>query len=210
MLNDFDKDPRKQQESRGKPIADAIYKARYPGCEIRRFDREEEAVLDIKFAIDVQLKLASGHILTCQEKFLSYKYASFNSVTVEYMQDPKTGEEGDWFKLAVQIYFVGYFDKDNQSFLKWIIVDWPAISKATSNNKIEWMDNQNKDGRAKASFRYVNWDKIPPHCIIAKYHKPINILHKQIPLMQQWEIDAGVWYDKDGNPNCGYRHNVYN
>lgn len=27
----------------------------------------------------------------------------------------------------------------------------------------------------------------------------------QPEFMQQWEVDAGVWYDKDSNPNCGYR-----
>ena len=32
----------------------------------------------------------------------------------------------------------------------------------------------------------------------------------QPEFMKQWEVDAGVWYDKDSNPNCGYRHNVYN
>jgi len=208
MLKNFDDDPRKQQEAKGQPIADAIYKAQYPGCEIKRFSREDESVLDIKFAIDLQLKLTSGQILTCQEKFLSYKYAGFNSVTIEFMQDFKTGEEGDWFKMAVQIYFVAYFDKDEQSFLKWALLDWSAIAKETASNRIDWRTNQNKDGHARASFRFIDWDKLPSHCIIAKYIKPVNSVNKQIHLMEQWEIDAGIWYDKDGNPNCGYRHTI--
>jgi len=30
----------------------------------------------------------------------------------------------------------------------------------------------------------------------------------QPDFMEQWEIDAGIWYDKDGNPNCGYRPSI--
>lgn len=28
---------------------------------------------------------------------------------------------------------------------------------------------------------------------------------KPLHILEQWEIDAGIWYDEDGNPNCGYR-----
>ena len=30
----------------------------------------------------------------------------------------------------------------------------------------------------------------------------------QPPFLEQWEFDADIWYDKDGNPNCGYRHRL--
>ena len=26
--------------------------------------------------------------------------------------------------------------------------------------------------------------------------------------LEQWEIDAGVWLDKDGNPNVGYKGGI--
>ena len=106
MSKDFNVDPRKIQELRCRPYADTIYRRAFG--ETIEIIRDSDLVLDKEFAIDVRIKLANGMNLLGQEKFLSKKYASFASVTVEYYQNQFTKERGDWFRLGVQLYFVGY------------------------------------------------------------------------------------------------------
>jgi len=161
--SDFDQDPRRQQELRLRPSADEIYRFVFgPDIDIRRFTND--IILDKQFAIDVQLRLRTGQILLGQEKFLSTVYNKFNSLTIEYLQN--ANENGDWFKLASQFYFVGY--EAPLGFYPWIIADWAAIVLATLKGNIIWHDNANKDGHAQASFKYVNIDDLPDACIIAR------------------------------------------
>jgi len=164
----FDTNPRRLQELSGRPIADEIYRDRFGELtQIVRMDRADQKVLDMRFAIDVELTLANGQILLGQEKFLSCKYASHQSVTVEYEQNQFTGEHGDWFRLAVQFYFVGYLTQDGRDFDPWILLNWPNVVIATNERRIPWKDNKNKDGRAKASFRYCSMKRFPLDCVVA-------------------------------------------
>jgi hypothetical protein len=112
--------------------------------------------------------MPNGMILNGQEKFLSNKYSHYNSLTVEYMQNPMINEIGDWFKLAPQFYICGYFNRDMTNFDKYILVDWPKLVICTNNNIVTWRDNNNKDGRARASFKYVDFNDIPDCCTIDK------------------------------------------
>jgi len=154
--SDFEKDRRRIQELKGRPIADKIYRSFFGAdIEIERRERSESHILDREFAVDVEIKLPTGHILLGQEKFLSSRYASKATVTVEYEQNQYTGEKGDWFRLAAQLYFVGYFTPDGQHFKPWILLNWPAVVLATLQGKIVWEDSQNHDGRALASFRWT-------------------------------------------------------
>lgn len=154
--SDFEKDPRRIQELSGRPIADKIYRSFFgTGIEIRRRERAEEHILDRTFALDVEIKLPNGNLLQGQEKFLSSRYAARATVTVEYEQNQYTGEPGDWFHLAAQFYFVGYFTPDGQHFSPWVILDWPAVVLGTLQGKIQWKTSANKNGRALASFRYT-------------------------------------------------------
>jgi len=167
----FEQNWRRKQELAGRPLADRIYCATLgDGIKISRMERDDQKVLDIKFAIDVRLTLPSGQILLGQEKFLSHKYASFQSVTVEYFQNPLTKEPGDWFKLAVQFYFVGYLTADGQEFDPWIMLNWPNVVLTTQAGQIPWQDNRNKDGKARASFRYCRMDQFPPECVISNWN----------------------------------------
>ncbi len=160
--SDFEQDARRQQEIRLRPYADEIYRIVFGAdIDISRFDNN--AILDREFAIDVQLRLRTGHILLGQEKFLSTIYKKFNSLTVEYMQNES--EQGDWFKLAPQIYFTGY--ECDRGFSPWVLVAWASLVVSTLQGKVQWSDNKNKDGHARASFRYINIDDIPTESIIA-------------------------------------------
>lgn len=162
----FESNPRRRQEIMGRPIADAIYKGIFGSdLQIDRFESEDEAILDIKFALDVKLTLTTGQILLGQEKFLSERYSKFRSITVEYMQN--SAEQGDWFKLGAQFYFVGYYNRDGNAFEPWIMFNWPNVVMETHYGNIEWEDNKNKDGRAQASFKWCAMGKFPEWCIVA-------------------------------------------
>ena len=167
-MDNFENDPRRIQELKMRPIADAIYKERWgANIQITRFEQDDDYLLDKEYAIDVIIKLKTGMILTGQEKFLSYEYSDFGSLTVEYEQNQHTGEEGDWFKLQVGFYFVGYATEDCSNFEPWVLADWVRIVEATNNKKLGWITNKNKDGHAQASFRYTFMKMLPDDCILA-------------------------------------------
>ena len=145
-----------------RPVADKLYFEAFPGLtRIERIEREEQKVLDIEHAIDVILHFENGMILTGQEKFLSYKYRRFNSLTVEYENDPILHIKGDWFHCAAQWYFCGYINEDETGFEPWVIVWWPQIVMGTLRGQIHWRHNWNKEDGASASFRYVTMTQLP-------------------------------------------------
>lgn len=163
----FETNPRRMQEIRLRPLADKVYRSVFgDSIDISRYGTDY--TLDKEFAIDVVLVLESGLILNGQEKFLSSNYAKYHSLTVEYQQNQHTGERGDWFKLACQFYFVGYANERETEFIPYVLVNWASIVLATSAGKIDWKLNANKDGKARASFRYCDMFKLQPDCIIAK------------------------------------------
>ena len=166
MSDDFAQDERRKQELAGRPIADAIYRRVLQATSIRRFDDEaaEEHILDRKYGIDAEVKLPCGMVLTLQEKFLSHEHSRYNSVTIEHMQDPETGEVGDWGRLAAQLYFIAYYDAQGTGFEKWAILSMDGLVLATQLGKVQWTDNSNKDGHARASFRWADVARLPERC----------------------------------------------
>ncbi len=178
-MSDFEQNWRRIQEKRCRPFADKIYQQIFGDqIKITRSDDpnitpEEMMRLEKTLAIDIQIRRASGLIMTGQEKFLSAHQAKYRTITVEYMQNPNTKEEGDWYKLAAQFYFCGYENQDIKSFSPWIILDWAQVVIETEAGHIRWMERANKDGHARASFKYTFIDKIPVSCIIAR-DKPIK------------------------------------
>lgn len=166
-MNNFENNSRRKQELAGRPIADKIYHSLFGKIKIERTEKEDDFTLDKNFAIDVKITLLSGQILLGQEKFLSGEYAKYNSVTVEYYQNPRTREKGDWFKLATQFYFVGYLNEDMTSFKPWVLLDWIQIVLITYKGLMDWIEKDNTKSEAMASFKYINMNKIPDNCIIA-------------------------------------------
>ena len=167
VCTSFENNSRRKQELAMRPAADTLYRGVFGGqVEIERFEATQNFVLDREHAIDVRLRVPSGLILLGQEKFLSHVYAKFASVTVEYLQNSATGEHGDWFKLAPQFYFVGYMTEDAGAFKPWILLDWSRVVLATHEGRVKWIDNKNKDGHARASFRYCAMRSFPKECVI--------------------------------------------
>jgi hypothetical protein len=142
-----------------------------PGDDIIQCSKAEfMAGYDYALGIDVVLSNIYHQTMTMQEKFL---FTAFDTVTVEYKQDWKTDDDGDWFKMKCQYYFVGYDYRKIGSFDNWIMLDWAQVQIASAKNEIPWkMNNNQKDG-ARASFIFVEFGNIPKKCVIARYNRPI-------------------------------------
>lgn len=156
------------------PTANAIYRTALAsqGLDLLPGDTEQDCALtefaagyDAQLGIDVLLNFSSGLQSTMQEKFLTTG-DRYSTITVEYYQNWRTEEPGDWFKLRVDYYFVGYHQRGATAFDKWILLDWPAVKRATSRNLIPWQENKNTRDGARASFRYANFWDIPKDCVI--------------------------------------------
>lgn len=108
---------------------DNIYKGIFKDKLVSIFRSEREKnqdkrllFMDIELSIDTHLTFKNGSILTFQEKSRRNQYMKFNDFTFEYYNDPKKKLEGEWFKLASQLYFYGYSDAQESKYLKyWII-----------------------------------------------------------------------------------------
>lgn len=149
----------------GMPLAEGDY-------DWRVEKKEFIAGYDHLLGIDVIFTFQGGQEATLQEKFLNTNY---NSVTVEYMQNPSTGEQGDWFKMKCDYYFVGYDQFRTNRFQSWILLNWPMTRQLTNQGKITWYDKQNTKDGARASFRYVHFNSLPECCIVHGFWQPRNI-----------------------------------
>lgn len=107
---------------------DAIYKNIWGEKleKIERSNRDEDTgkmlFMDKEMAIDTHLKFYDGAVITFQEKTLRHTKLSFNQFTFEYYNDPEKKDEGEWFKLAAQLYFFGYANKQKTGYLKYWVV----------------------------------------------------------------------------------------
>ena len=179
ILSDW-RDWRTQMAEDLAPAADAIYRKAFDdigmglsaGMEVIAVTKEAAmSRYDWREGIDVILELENGGKMTLQEKFLTYC-----EDTATFEERKKSGAPGAWYYCTAQYYFVGYarrywnyiqrkvIEHPILDFQSGILLDFPAIKRAA--NEINWKYNKNyHDGRG-ASFRYVNFDDIPPSCII--------------------------------------------
>lgn len=155
------------------PLTEAIYHQAFaainpllPGTSNLDTTQEQfEAGYDKYFGVDVILNHQSGMTSTLQEKIL---FTTYQTVTVEYMNDPISGEQGDWFSLRVDYYFVGYDrTKTAESIQDWILLDWRKVKELTGAGKIDWKEQYNGKDGARASFKWVHFKDIPEICIVA-------------------------------------------
>jgi len=100
-----------------------------------------------------------------QEKTLGHEYGErFDTLTVEHMQD--TGQKGDAFKINVAFYACAYLTEDEKAFSHGAIVDWPKLVRASWTGNVPWQQNRNADGRARATFIYVDLDRVPDSLLL--------------------------------------------
>lgn len=149
----------------GRPFADKLYRDIFGNVSIEDFRATDH---DKLVGIDVGIRFGTGQILFAQEKFLSFTALSFGTLTIEYMQNPLAGEQGDWYHLGVQLYLGAYLNEQQTGFAKWALINWASFVLLTVNRPWLFIERQNKRDGAKASFKAIKFDDIPPHAIIGK------------------------------------------
>jgi len=134
---------------------------------------EAMARYDWKEGIDVILTTVSGTRMTLQEKFLTFKDS-----TITFEEKKTSVAPGAWYYCTAQYYFVGYtrryWDYKERrvlpnpviDFQDYILVDLAALHRADENGEIAWEFNTNDKDNRRSSFRFIDFKKIPPGCVI--------------------------------------------
>lgn len=139
-----------------RPAAVSIYRRIWPGCVVEDLTRQggNVHVLDQEFAVDAKIILPGGHWFTLQEKYRRNNALRWLDFTQEYKNAVGTQYEqpGEWFKLASQLYFYGWADKDEKQFEKWAIIDVARYKHLVESlgglHKIGKLNHNNTHGRA--------------------------------------------------------------
>ena len=176
----FERNWRRKFEKRMRPVADKLYWEIIPGIkDIKREYRlrtdlplyVELGPLDKELGLDVFFTLTNGMRLSCQEKFNQHTFSYKKNATVEYKNDPIRGMPGDWFTMIAQLYFFGFANKDEKSFDRWVLFDWPRTVWETIKGNISWELKPQPEYRAEdgamASFVRTFIPHLPKSCILA-------------------------------------------
>jgi hypothetical protein len=125
-------------------------------------------ILDSHFHIDLRVKLPNGSQITGQEKALSNEYYSFKTFTMEFYQNRFTKEKGEFFNIASQIYLHGYSDITGFEFVEWRMYNIFSLLDWLKTYTPEQLEKRTRPSTSRASFLYINYDKIPVEFLIAK------------------------------------------
>lgn len=170
------------------PHIDGIYYKLFSNLvDIKRSSRDtqtDEKILfmDRHLAIDTFLSFKDGTVLTLQEKTRQrYYHDTFGAdFTFEYYNDPATKDEGEWFKLAAQLYFYGYANGSEDGYYKYWIIDVPKLRLHLKNNigiqQLESRYLRHNKPPAKASFFAVPFSIISDDCILYASDRPKAIV----------------------------------
>lgn len=153
----------KDFEERMRPHIDAIYKGLFNGrleiikrCDRNGNESKKMLLMDMEMAIDTHLTFYDGSVLTFQEKTLRHYQRKWKQFTFEYYNDPKTRDKGEWFKLAAQLYFFGYANKEETGYSSfWILNVAKLRTRLMSRFTIEEMERRflkHNKPPAKANF----------------------------------------------------------
>jgi hypothetical protein len=175
----------KDFEEKMRPIVDEAYHKVFSEItEINRHERDKNEInsliLDKDFAIDTIIHFKDGHILTFQEKIRKYRfYELYNEFTFEYYNDPATEEQGEWFKLASQLYFYGFANKNEDDLERFYILDIPYfrifLKKHYGNSLFERIKTNKPPCRA--NFIHIPFDEISERCIL--FDSEIGAIHPE-------------------------------
>lgn len=158
-------------EEKMTPCIDKVYAYLFGNRleSITRSDRAKSTndkllFMDIHLSIDTHLRFKNGSVLTFQEKTRKNYFLKYNDFTFEYYNDPIIKDEGEWFKLAAQLYFYGYANKDETGYDKfWILNVTKLRARLMQNYTIEEMEKKwlkNNHPPAKANFFAI------PFCVL--------------------------------------------
>jgi hypothetical protein len=115
-----------------------------------------------------------------QEKSRKHNYLKYDDFTFEYYNNPTTKDEGEWFKLAAQLYFYGFANKNETEYVKYYLVNVPKLRLFLKNKiGIKTLESEylhRNTPPAKANFFAIPFKIIPDCCIMYKSddHKLAN------------------------------------
>lgn len=141
------------------PAADSLYSSLWELNTIHR----NLGNLDKERGIDVRLELVSGLTLDIQEKYRRADYRRFWEFTVEYQNNPRTGERGEFYKLCANYYFYAYVSEDNRYFTDWWIVDLNQFKDAYSKGVLKYDSILENKARSHATALCFKWGNIEPY-----------------------------------------------
>jgi len=168
-VKQFYRNPRKQQEIIARPVWEFLLKQCYPNIIDVSFDISED--LDKERGIDLSCRFGNGMILYGQTKVLSYNQSHFASVTVEYMNNPRVNEEGDWFNLGCQIYCCGYCSKALAELVNRVNYKLKSYRRFNINNIAEISKESGIDNLIERGETLINW-------VILDWYKVIEATQK--------------------------------
>ena len=116
----------------------------------------------------MELVLTNGIKLLGQEKALRFKFASFNTFTIEFYQNRYTKEHGEFFNLGAQFYLHSYWNEDESGFLKWYFIKIFDFLAHLKTKPIQELEIQTKPSTSLASFYYIKYNQIPELFIYSK------------------------------------------
>lgn len=176
---------------------DALVSYVFPHAQLDRdFEEEREGKpphpLDKEYGIDFQIRLSSGLIHTVQRKILIIDNKHYQQMTLEYENNPDTGEMGDYFKLDANFYFFGYtdgnYEQDPTKLVQWNVYcvdclkEWiDGIGGDTGLIKRGWLRN-NHPPISHSSFFAIPFNAIPKRCVHHAYDEPEGTKHGQTHL----------------------------
>lgn len=129
-------------------------------------------MLDKHFGIDCVIKLPNGMPVTTQEKTRqAYSLRRYDEYTLEYHNDPRTKEEGEWFHLVPDIYFYGFANEQFNGWLKWYILNVTSFKLAVFSGRVQ-MRGPVQNTKSRANFMWTKWADIPVDLLIARWPVP--------------------------------------
>jgi hypothetical protein len=148
---------------------------------------KELLFMDKYLGIDTQIIFKDGSKITLQEKTRKYYYfQKYNDFTFEYYNDPKLKEQGEWFKLAAQLYFYGFSNEKETGYEKFYILDICKLRRFLTYRiglkNLEKNYLHQNIGSAKANFFHIPFDLLRKNKNIIEFenNKP-EIIDNSIP-----------------------------
>ena len=166
MVNKFEEDWALAQ--RAIPYQDNIYRDVFPVANIVRYNRDDEIILDIKYHIEVEIELRNGIKLLGQEKALRACFAKYNTFTIEFYQNRRIKEPGEFFNIGAQFYLHGYWNDKGDGFCKWYMVKLFDFLAHLKKIDITELEARTRPSTSNANFFYINYNDIPNEFIYAR------------------------------------------
>jgi len=153
------------------PVAEQLYRDIWGPLEsVERLAHNHNGnvnPLDKEWAIDVVLHTQIGFPITIQDKFRDYDaYKAYNQFTLEYENDPKTHEPGEFYHLAANYYFYGFATRDNKSFVSWKAIDLNDFKECYRMGVIREKERGQNRAKGKASFLCFDWQQLRDHDLL--------------------------------------------